>query len=219
LFVLGVGGFCFAITGIINLDMDLTEIALEDERCRESLTRIIEEDTFDVEDWRYVVTPTFTSDDYLVSDQGRVISLPRYRDYDVDTRSRVKHRKFLPGRTMQPGTQPSGHQTIAIIHKKTPFRTHVHRLVAWAFLGPQPTGYHVRHLDGNPSNNCLANLEYGTPWNNITDSFGPAGSSGIGIVIGASLERRLKAAIDGQSDPVSALREIQELLERSRGNL
>ena len=199
--------------------MKLTEITLEDERCRNAFTRIVAEIDCDGEDWRYVVTTKFVSDDYLVSDQGRVMSLPRYRYYEPNARSQVKHRKFQPGGLMRSGTQPSGHQTITIIQKKSPFKSHVHRLVAWTFRGPQPVGLHVRHLDGNPGNNRLVNLEYGTPWENITDTFGPAGSTGIGIVIGSSLERRINTAISGQGDPVSVLHEILELLERSRKNL
>lgn len=38
----------------------------------------------------------------------------------------------------------------------------VHRLVVEAFIGSQPTGHEVRHLDGNPQNNNLDNILWGT---------------------------------------------------------
>ena len=45
---------------------------------------------------------------------------------------------------------------------------YVHRLVAAAFLGPlpHPNCWQVNHLDLNPSNNCVANLQYATPAEN-----------------------------------------------------
>lgn len=45
----------------------------------------------------------------------------------------------------------------------------VHRIVAEAFLGPPPEGHEVRHLDGNPQNNCINNLVWGTKKENRRD--------------------------------------------------
>ena len=132
--------------------MTLNDIELGDERCREAFAVLIDQHNQAGERWQYVVTPAFVSENYIVSDLGRVISLPRYRYYDRNTRSEVRHRKFQPGGLMRPGIQPSGYRTITIIHNKEPYRTHVHRLVAWAFLGVQPQEMSVIHLDGNPAN-------------------------------------------------------------------
>lgn len=46
----------------------------------------------------------------------------------------------------------------------------VHRLVMLAFVGPRPEGQEVRHLDGDPTNNRLGNLAYGTPSENSYDA-------------------------------------------------
>jgi hypothetical protein len=45
----------------------------------------------------------------------------------------------------------------------------VHRLVLTAFIGPCPKGHGTRHLDGNPANNYLANLCWGTQVENAQD--------------------------------------------------
>ncbi|MFQ5572374.1 MAG: HNH endonuclease [Rhodothermales bacterium] len=196
--------------------MKLNNVSLEDDRCHEAFRKIFDGDTAKNENWRYVATPKFTSYEYIVSDQGRVVSLPRYRYYGANKKSNVKHRKFLPGGIMKPGIQPSGHQTITLIHQKKPFRTHVHRLVAWAFLGPQPSLHSVRHLDGNPRNNHLTNLAYGMPWENIEETVTPTGFTEASIVIEDALMHRIKAAVQGQVDATAVLSEILEMVEDSR---
>lgn len=43
---------------------------------------------------------------------------------------------------------------------------YIHRLVAHAFIGNIATSYQVNHLDKDPSNNSLENLEICTPYEN-----------------------------------------------------
>jgi hypothetical protein len=45
----------------------------------------------------------------------------------------------------------------------------VHNLVSEAFLGAKPVGMETRHVDGDPTNNALSNLHYGTPSENAQD--------------------------------------------------
>lgn len=49
-------------------------------------------------------------------------------------------------------------------------RRYIHRLVLQAFVGPCPDGSECRHLDGNPRNNRLENLCWGTRKENTADS-------------------------------------------------
>lgn len=141
----------------------LPPIDFEDERCQQAFERLLATHARNDERWRFVVTPSFTTRDYLVSDHGRILSLPRYRHYAPDRRTGVAHRKFLPGGLRKPGRQSGGFRSITFTHRKRPYRAYVHQLVAWAFLGPQPAGAHIKHRDGNAANNHLANLYYYDP--------------------------------------------------------
>lgn len=55
-----------------------------------------------------------------------------------------------------------------ILHGKRITRS-VHRLVCEAWYGPPEAGQLVRHLDGNPANNCPGNLRWGTYSQNEAD--------------------------------------------------
>lgn len=59
----------------------------------------------------------------------------------------------------------------------------VHRIVLYSFRGPPPSPQHthVNHIDGNKSNNHVANLEYVTPAENLTHHFTRVG---VGSKIG-----------------------------------
>lgn len=46
----------------------------------------------------------------------------------------------------------------------------VHRLVLTAFVGPCPEGMETRHINGNPMDNRLENLAWGTPEQNREDN-------------------------------------------------
>lgn len=72
--------------------------------------------------------------------------------------------RLVPGKTLKPGRSTSGHLTVCLGKGNT---HGVHRLVASAFLGACPAGKEVLHLDGDPSNNRLENLRYGTRSENL----------------------------------------------------
>lgn len=97
---------------------------------------------------------------YEVSNQGRVRSLDRItRTQSLPMRARGKILKAHLTR---------GREYVTLYrdaHTK-PAKAQVHRLVAAAFIGPCPDGRQVNHIDGDPTNNAITNLEYVTPKEN-----------------------------------------------------
>ena len=60
--------------------------------------------------------------------------------------------------------------TLSCGSRQQRYQRTVHKLVLLAFVGECPPGMEVRHLDGNPTNNCLSNLVYGTRSQNSYDT-------------------------------------------------
>ncbi len=87
---------------------------------------------------------------YRVSDAGNVMS----------------YRQRAEGRLLRPGRMPVGHMSVALGRGNSQC---VHKLVLLAFVGPPPPKHECRHLNGNPSDNRLANLRWGTRSENIRD--------------------------------------------------
>lgn len=78
----------------------------------------------------------------------------------------------LKGRIKKPTVMKSGHRRVGLqfdLDRKTNLL--VHRLVAEAFIGPQPEGKpFVLHWDDNPANNYVGNLRWGDRSANRYDS-------------------------------------------------
>lgn len=101
--------------------------------------------------WR----PVPGHDGYEVSDDGQV------RSY----RTRPGHPSNTP-RLMAPQVT-KGYRFVKLGRG---YQGRVHNLMLMAFVGPRPTPEHQgRHLDGNPLNNTLVNLAWGTPAENYND--------------------------------------------------
>jgi hypothetical protein len=104
---------------------------------------------------------------YRVSNRGDVWSTPR-----PQTRG---------GFLRQAVTKANGYHWVSPSKDGEQRPREVHKIVMEAFVGPCPEGLEVRHLDGNPGNNCWApgseeetvaaggNLIYGTHTENIRD--------------------------------------------------
>jgi hypothetical protein len=68
---------------------------------------------------------------------------------------------------MSPRHNGVGYWGVTICAGGKQLRKLVHTLVAEAFLGPKPDGCEINHLDFNPSNNRLSNLEWTTKRRNL----------------------------------------------------
>ena len=101
---------------------------------------------------------------YEVSDHGNVKSLDR----------KTPHKKgghyTCKGKQLKPQKQTSGHQHVTLCNGGVMQHQRIHRIVLAAFVGPCPEGKEVCHIDGDPTNNSLRNLRYGTRKENVADA-------------------------------------------------
>lgn len=99
-----------------------------------------------------------------------VRELPMYPSYFVSNTGQVISLKTDPPRELQGVIHPTGYRRVCLSIEGNPVQIFVHRLVALAFLPPPNFSKAiVRHLDGNPANNHVANLAWGTPQDNSDD--------------------------------------------------
>ncbi|WP_333638560.1 NUMOD4 domain-containing protein [Tissierella praeacuta] len=101
---------------------------------------------------------------YQASSLGRIRSLDRYVNCAHNAKRKVKGRVLKPGRYSD-----SGHVSV-VLGKGTNGKP-VHQLIMLTFKGERPEGLDIRHLDGNPLNNRIENLTYGTRTENILDVY------------------------------------------------
>lgn len=89
--------------------------------------------------------------------------------YEVSSLGRVRSTFMGELRILKPSSLNRGYlqHKFTIDGKRSYLK--LHRMVALTFLG-EPTGEQVRHLDGNPSNNAVTNLAYGSKSDNTYDS-------------------------------------------------
>jgi hypothetical protein len=99
---------------------------------------------------------------YEVSDLGGMRCWMRRGPYGtmMDTPRILKPSRMKSGYFQVEGSSTGGKRRVNLVH----------RLVLLAFVGPPPEGRPVcRHLDGDPSNNRLSNLVWGTQLENAAD--------------------------------------------------
>lgn len=90
--------------------------------------------------------------------------------YEISDHGRVKSLHREPYRILKPFPNGSGHLLVDLRVAGTRRTVQVHLLAMHAFVGPPPEGMECRHLNGDPQDNRLENLQYGTRSENIHDS-------------------------------------------------
>lgn len=101
---------------------------------------------------------------YEVSSLGRVRSLSRVVPKCTGNNYTVKERQLR--QVVKKGT---GHKRVYLSKGGRLTTFYVHRLVALAFLGPNPQGMLVCHGPKGVSDNSVENLYYATPKQNMLD--------------------------------------------------
>jgi len=101
--------------------------------------------------------------------------VPGYLAYEVSNFGRVRRRKSArgwgAGHILRPAAARGGHLYVILSDGKSTRKQYVHRLVALAFVGPEPhPGAFVLHRDDIPTNNSPGNLYWGTHAQNVEDA-------------------------------------------------
>ena len=91
--------------------------------------------------------------DYIIKGNGEIMSL----NYNHTGQPRLKH----------PSKDNNGYLVINLCKDGKPHHKFVARLVWEAFNGEIPNGLQVNHMDENPLNNCIGNLELTSIQENI----------------------------------------------------
>lgn len=100
----------------------------------------------------------------------RWLPCPGHPGYEVSDHGRVRSLKWGEPHILSGVPKKSGHLQVKPFDGNVGRWRPIHQLVMAAFVGAIPEGLEVRHLDGDPSNNALTNLRYGTHSENMLDA-------------------------------------------------
>lgn len=95
--------------------------------------------------------------------------VPDFLAYEVSDHGQVRSWKGKVPKLLRQIPRKSGHLYLFLYRNNRSHKRYVHRLVLEAFRGPAGPDEECRHLDGNPANNRLDNLAWGTAQQNTDD--------------------------------------------------
>lgn len=104
-----------------------------------------------------------------MSDKSSIewVDIPTHAGYSANALGEIRGPR---GRVLRPMRMASGHLYVLTPLPRRPRKLFVHRAILLAFVGPPPRlGDEGRHLDGDPSNNVLSNLAWGSRLQNAAD--------------------------------------------------
>ena len=143
---------------------------------------------------------------YQASTHGRIRSVDHYVP-GVNHYTGKPFSRKVPSKVLRPGRYcKSGH--VSVVLGRGTNGIPVHQLVMHTFCGKTPNGMEILHSNGDPTDNRLVNLRYGTRTENILDVYRQGGRwrklsisdvqeirSGLDAGIsGADLARRYKVS-------------------------
>lgn len=94
---------------------------------------------------------------YQVSNLGNIKSLDRYKII----KAKIK------GRILKPGINSQGYYQVVLNKNGRTKHVRINRIVAQVFIKNEKNKKEVNHKDGNKQNNCVDNLEWVTPKENM----------------------------------------------------
>lgn len=103
---------------------------------------------------------------YEVSSDGQVRRLPRVNTYFAYGRTITR---LLRGSLLTPQTLPKGYKHLQLSKDGNYRRVYIHRLVLEAFVGPPGPNQQACHNNGDPADNRVENLRWGTVSDNNRD--------------------------------------------------
>lgn len=89
--------------------------------------------------------------------------------YEVSSMGRVRSYKYGKNKLVKPVEHGHGYLAVFLYRDGVRTKRKLHRLVLESFVGSSPDGWVARHLNGNPSDNRLCNLAWGTSSENAQD--------------------------------------------------
>lgn len=105
-----------------------------------------------------------------LNDDGEWARVPGFSGYFATESGRIWSLKGSAPIIVKPYVNPHGYPMVGLSLGWKRKTMYVHEVVALAFLGVRPPKAVIRHLDGNPLNNHVKNLKYGTVAENSADT-------------------------------------------------